>query len=101
VFEMNPRLWASHLFAERVAGFDAPYLLYQQALGEVAAPLRPPDTATTYLAPRTLLTRPLAAMRMVGRAYRPRLYPTIVFGDLSDPLPMMRRPQAAAWRPRA
>jgi biotin carboxylase len=91
VFEMNPRLWASHLFAERVAGFDAPYLLYRQALGELAPPLRLPDTATTYVAPRTLLTRPLAAARMVSRIRRPRLYPTLLFGDLSDPLPLVRR----------
>ena len=91
VFEMNPRLWASHLFAERVAGFDAPYLLYQQALGEEAAPLRAPDTATTYVAPRTLLAQPLAAARLVTRIRRPRLYPTLMFGDLSDPLPVMRR----------
>jgi biotin carboxylase len=91
VFEMNPRLWASHLFAERVAGFDAPYLLYRQALGELPPPLRRPDTASTYLAPRTLLARPVAALRMVSRINRPRLYPTMLFGDLSDPLPLVRR----------
>ena len=96
VFEMNPRLWASHLFAERVAGFDAPYLLYRQALGELPPPLRRPDTASTYLAPRTLLARPVAALRMVSRINRPRLYPTMLFGDLSDPLPLVRR-SAYGW----
>jgi len=91
VFEINPRLWASHVIAYTAYGFNPPYLSYQATCNKIKEEALPlPRKNYYYISPKYFIKHPGRIAQLLK--FKPkRIMPLLAFQDLTDLKPIFKR----------